>query len=270
MDDIAEETDRSPGDLHPLARDLVRSAGTSGTATLHSHSRPPLEYSYEPVPISPRGTPQHRYVHLDGGYYRIVLEVVAEGTATVQMLVGRTNATVNADGQSADAVAHADLPTHDRRSFLAAFGHYAVDDGGVPPEFGQVWHVGYLEDANVRSSSLVPRPEHEYVRYGDWFVHVEWNETTEDTRYTYELELEHVADSASAFAAAVTETDGIVLRDADLSADQREILDEATGGTYRECADYSEDYTDLLETLRGARYVRYDGTWYAHGVYRRA
>lgn len=279
--DIAEATDRPQGDLQPLARDLVRSARVSGTATYHA--APVQHVSREPFPISLPGDPTHRYVRLDGSHHRIVVDAAREGETAVSSLVVRAGDDVDDDARSGDAAAFEDLPTHDRRSLLGLLGGNATRESGV--EFGQLWPVGYFRDDHVASSRLVPRPAREFVRYRDWFLAVEWNGDGRGTRITYDLSLEHVADGGGRLAAAVKRTDGVDLDAADLSAEQRGVLDEAAGGTRWVCledasteaegdvrwvdrdgADDEVDpsaVADLVATIGDARYAHHDGQWYA-------
>lgn len=280
-EDVAEATDRPPGDLQPLARDLVRSARNSGIATYRS--APVQHVSPEPFPISLPGDPTHRYVRLDGSHHRIAVDVAREGETTVYELVVRANDEVDDAARSGDAVAFEDLPTHDRRSLLGLLEERATMRSGV--QFGQLWSIGYLREDHVASSRLVPRPVHEFVRTLDWYLAVERNDTGRDTRVTYEVALEHVADGDAGLAAAVKRTDGVDLDAADLSADQRAVLDDAAGGTRWVCladaSDRDEDdivwvhrdgadggvdrstVADLVATIGDARYARYDGRWYA-------
>lgn len=290
---IVEETDRPPEELQPLARVLVRAAQASGTATYDSARWWPPDAGDdkfpgsgagddEPFPISLPGDPLHRYVHLSDGYYRMVLERGATAETTVYGLVGKTNPTVNADAQSGDTVSFDSLPTHDRRAMLAFLGSYGTQQRDV--EFGRLWRIGYLQDGHVESSQLVPRPSHDYIEYRDWFLQVEPNDNGRDTHAVYDLSLDHVADTTAEFARAVEQTDGVDLDTANLSTDQRELLDEATERFVWACMDDSPEpdedevvwvdqddsdsahpwpaFADLFETIGAARYVNHDGTWY--------
>lgn len=279
-DDIAAAADRPVRDLQPLARDLVRSARASGTATYHS--APVRPAWLEPFPISPPGDPVHRYVRLDGSYHRIVVDAAREGETTVARLVVRAGGDVNEAARTGEAIAFDDLPTHDRRSLLGMLGERAT--GEPEDEWGRVWTLGYLRDDHVASSRLVPRPDQRFVRYLGWHLSVERNGSNRETRVTYDVSLEHVADGAEGLAASVKRTDGVDIDAADLSAEQRLVVDEAAGGRRWVCLADAPDregadvrwvdrdggdgvdrstVADLFETIGHARYVRYDPRWYA-------
>jgi hypothetical protein len=263
---VAAENDRTPADLHPLGTDLVRAAGTDGTATYHGARWIPPDADLAPFPIGrggPLDPPDHRYLRVDGRYYRIVIERAREATTTVQAFVLRTNPTVNADAQGGDTVAVADLPRHDRRAVLAALGDHAGSDQDDFDQFAQVWELGYLQDGLAESSLLVPDPAHRYVGYRDWFLELEPNGTEDGKRVDYDVSLSHLADDEAGFAAAVRERDGLALDRSDLPADQRDVLDEAADGTYAECGEWSPALESVAERLAGVRYARYDGQWYA-------
>lgn len=292
-EEIVEETDRPPEELQPLARALVRAARVSGTATYDSARWWPPDASddrfpgsgaggHEPFPISLPGDPRHRYVHLSDGYYRMIVDRGQTAETTVYGLVWKTNPTVNADARSGETITFDALPTHDQQAVLAAIGSYGTQQQDV--EFGRLWGIGYLQDGHVESSLLVPRPSHEYIEYRDWFLQVEPTDTSRESRAVYDLSLDHAADTTTEFATAVRQTDGVDLDVANLSADQRELLDEATERFVWACMDDSSEpdedevvwvdrgdsdkvypwpaLEDLFETIGAARYVNHDGTWY--------
>lgn len=293
-DEMVSETDRSPADLQPLARALVRRAREGGGSATFDSARyvPPdaIEGTFpgtmrafrEPFPISQAGDPHHRYVNLSDGHHRIVVERAATAETTEYVLVGRTNPRVNDRAAGVDAVAFDALPRHDRLAVLAFLRGDATEDGGV--EFGRVWPLGYLLDGHVSSSLLVPEPAHDYVAYRDWFLAVERQDTRRGTRAVYDVSLERVGDDEGSFAAAIKRTDGVDLEARDPSDDQRAILSAATGDSAWVCldADATAEGDDiewvggegsarthdpgafraLVETIGTARYVKYDGSWY--------
>lgn len=260
--DVAAANDRAPAELHPLGTDLVRSAGTGGTATYHGARWIPTDADIEPFPLMPEGAPDHRYLGVDGRYYRIDVERAREAATTVRAFVVRTNPTVNADAQAGDAVAFGDLPRHDRRAVLALLDDHAGLDQDDFGEFGQMWELGYLQPSLAESSLLVPDPAHRYLGYRDWFLELEPGEAEESMRVDYDVSLAHLADDEADFAAAVLERDGVAVSRSDLPAEQRDVLDEAVEDTYAECGEWSPALHGVAETLAGVRYVRYDGRWY--------
>jgi hypothetical protein len=295
-EEIAAETDRPPADLQPLARDLVEGARESGTATFDSARWvPPTDDRFpfrvfrrtgrEPFPISLPGEPRHRFVRLPDGHKRIVVETVATAETTEYVFVARTTDEINERARPAQAFALDALPVHDRRTSLAFLRERA--DRSDINEFGSQWYVGFVQDGLVESSRLVPQPERPYLSVVDWYLELEPQETATGTRAVYEVSLDHVADSTDGFAAAVTDADGVDLDRADLSADQRDVLEEAAGGTYWQCLpvetatgddvvwvdqdgerrkEGTEALAAVLTELGGARYAKHDGQWYSVGV----
>lgn len=258
--DVVEATDRTPADLHPLPRDIVRGAAEPGTETYHGARRMP-PFSREAIRL--RYAPRNSFVRLGETYYRIHGEQVAEAATTGYVLRATTDATVNAEAQSADPIRFADLPTHDRRTVLATLGDDAGRSQSEAGAFRALWTVGYLEDDLVESSALAPTPGSGYLRYRDYYVHLERFDAEEVELRNYEFRLEDVGRGAGAVAAAVRRTDGTTLEADDLPADQRAIVEVAAGGTYTECGDYSEALAGLRSRVGASRFARYDGTWYA-------
>lgn len=297
--EIAAETERPPADLQPLARDLVEGARESGTATFDSAMWVPPDWEEgrspfrvfrrtgrEPFSISPPGEPRHRFVRLPDGHKRIVVETVTTAETTEHVFVARTTDEINERARAAEAMALDALPVHDRRMALAFLEGLA--DRSEINEFGRQWYVGYVQEGLVASSRLLPEPERPYLSVNGWYLELESQETDTGTRAVYEVSLDHVADSAEGFAAAVKDVDGVDLDEADLSADQRDVLEEAAGGTYWQClpeetatADGdvvwvdrngesrragTENLAAVLTEIGEARYAKHDGQWYGVGV----
>jgi hypothetical protein len=244
VESIVQRDTRTPEEMHPVGARLVRRAHENGSATYRSVADPPV--------------PTYVYVPLDGQYHAVAMEPVAKTTVTghefdVEMDAGTT------PEPDASAIAFEDLQAHDRRAFLAALGfpHPRKLEGmsGNPT-------VAFAERSLVDASVLVPEPQYDYVQYRGNYYRLAKTGTGEATVRTYEVTLEAVADSDAALAAEVRATHGVVLRSEALSARQREILDEALGGYYSECDEFSEALQGLRDRLRAATYAKYEGAWY--------
>lgn len=297
---MVEATDRPLDGLHPLGRDLVRTARASGTATYDCARWWPSDDrsnkypgsgpgTPEPFPISQRGESGHRYVRLQDGYYRMIVERGLTAETTKYVFVVQANSADDGAAGSGDALAFDALPTHDQRAVLALFGHYTSGERNTGPEW--LAGVGYLRDEHVESSKLIPRPNGDSIEYRDLSVRFDPSGTRRETRAVYDLSLDHVADTTDEFAAAVEETDCVDLDGANLSAAQRDLLDEATQGFAWSCLDDSSEpneddvewvdrdgaddgyawstFEDLVETMGTARYVIHDGTRYSRHERRR-
>lgn len=252
-DEIAERESQAPSDLHPVGRELVLKARDSDAATYRALRKPPV--------------PERGYLELDGRYYGATVETVEEESVTGHVFDVTMDEQTNERGPSSTSISYADLPVHDRRAFVAGLGYPDERKLEGTRTMSGTATIGYADRNTVESSVLVPDPEYEYVQYSENYFRLEKTGTEEATVTTYELRLEHVADSASQLAARVRDESGVELRQGELSAEQRDVLRQATEDGYQECVDDSTTTYGLFERLRDADYVRYEETWYAVDLY---
>lgn len=248
------------GDLGPLSGRVAGTAVADGAATYRAPDRVVRAGHYETA----------------DGYHRLSSTVTEETPATRYDV----EFDLSSSATPGDAVAFGDLPAADRRALLVGLLDDVgrrLDGGGDVDVSGRMPLV--FDDAGQEASRLVPDGPVDRVRYeGAVLALSPTDETASTTLHTYRVTAERVADTTAAFAARARERlleSGPELAPAELSADQREILDRAVGGEYGygECVDDpSPAFAGLVERLFGDvdlehfsatdRLVRYDGTWY--------
>lgn len=261
--DIADAEARGPPELPPTARQLVETASDEGSSTYTGATRPPID----------EGT----VVRLDDAYYRVSIQKGDDGTAvTGYEYTVVTNDSVRENAASGETVDFDDLPEHDQRSFLAAFGRKA---GGVQDQ--QVVKVrvemlaAYESQAARRKSVFVPESEYQYVRYGPNVFRLDRDGSRTVTVFSFRIELGTVATSVAAFAEHVRSTEGQTVEPSALSTDAREFVQQGISEEYgtQACYPLPGHVTAVLDAFglepeRGqdARYVYYDGDWYRASV----
>lgn len=246
-DGLAAEASRSLPPKHADAeRSLVRSAVENGSATANGSS-PPVDADGKPFAV-------------DGAYYDLSVESVGEHTETRVSLEIDYNGTT--DGQ---AVAYEDLSPADRSlvdSLLPPERDHRTDgyDMGVSKRYG---------DSDVESSVLLSG-EYEALEYDGERYPIEVDSRAV-TVTTYRYTAEEVAANSIEYAESVR--DRYLFTLSGLSDDEREIVDEATDGTYYADSSNDDAFQSLLDRFaehdavvrtdyRGEWIVRYDGEIY--------
>lgn len=157
-----------------------------------------------------------------------------------------------------------DLPTPDRDAFLGAMG--ASVEKLRRMNGGQFSVVFAYPDARTRERSpFVPSTGTRYVRWEGRLLRVAFAEERPAEVVTYAVTTERVATSTAAFADLVLDAQGVVLDG--LSAEQRDVVEQAIDGEYSACEPYSEAFRGLRDRLsigehEFASFVRYDGRGY--------
>ncbi|WP_336021597.1 hypothetical protein [Halobellus salinisoli] len=203
------------------------------------------------TPFLARGDDGPTYARRNGTYYHLDSHVVGEETVTHPILrlyeVGRPEdlETVR------DHVPHSSLPESDQRAVqVAQFAARARGNaGGVP--WGLVERDGYVyrNDDAVAASELLDDSGPSHVAFRDTIYEVAIaRETFHEA--IYEADVDAVADSDSEIESILRAEllDARVSREK-LPAEEREILREAMGGSYRESHPYSSAFESLLEQL---------------------
>lgn len=261
--DIADAEARGPAELPPTVRQLVETASDEGSATDTGTSGPPID----------EGT----VVRLDDTYYRVSIRKGDDGTSvTGYEYTVVTNDSVRENATGGQTVALDDLPEHDRRSFLAAFGRKArgVQDRQVAKVRVEML-AAYESRTARRKSVFVPASEYRYVRYGPNVFRLDRDGSRTVTVFPFRVELGTVATSVAAFAEHVRSTEGRTVDPSALSTDAREFVQQGISEEYgtQACYPLPDHVTGALhafglEPERGqdARYVRYEGDWYRASV----
>lgn len=193
------------------------------------------------------------YALRDGTYYRLGSVVVDEATATYPLLrLYELEGTDQGRGEPFDT-----LPGADRRAVQLAHlvARARGNDGGVP--WGAVRRGGYVywREAAREASTLVGDDAPERIRYRETTYEVEISrEQFHDP--VYRATVIPVAESPEAMERILRASFvGARLTRADLSADARQILQEATGNSYSESHPYSEGYRELLRAFDERAYL---------------
>jgi len=157
----------------------------------------------------------------------------------------------------------AELPAHDRESLLSAIRDPDLLD--APHYTPSPVMFAYEHDDAQEQSVFMPETTSHYIELNEILLQLTFEErrTVEITTTTVSTEL--VAESSEAFFQYMSEEHGVVL--GSLTGEQREILDQATGGTHTECQPYSEAFRDLREQLTTGEdgsvlLAQYDSNWY--------
>jgi hypothetical protein len=155
------------------------------------------------------------------------------------------------------------LPAHDRESLRGAIGNPRLLHAPHYPSFSVVF--AYEEAAARERSAFVPATDARYLEWDGVPVRIAFEERRTVEVASVTVTAERVATSPSEFRERLGERRGVVLDS--LSADQRDLVERAIGGTYTECAPYSEPFGELRDRLsvpvgEVPSLVRYDGDWY--------
>ena len=237
-----------------------------------------VTYGYTPVSDG-------EYTVRDGRYYQF--ETAVTGRKSIRRSVLRLEWIGRAD-QLADppeAVAYESLPPLDRHAVEAAFfaARARETGGGAPWELTE--RGGYVyRHLGTGESELAPDPKHEYVTFEGVVLRVSVStESLQEAKYETTARL--VANSRAAFSrvADAALVDARV-RSADLSAEARAVMAEATGrGAYRETAPLSDEFEEVLRALElrkylsttsrecptgeSGRYLEYDGRYFTYALF---
>lgn len=253
--DVATYASSNVGDLAPIVGRLVEDALAEGETSYSSYHEPDLHTEY---------------VVRDGEqtYYRVAVQAgeSVETTGYRYEVAFGDDVPAPADGDR--VVAFADLPRPDRESFLGVLGKKAA---GVGKASGAHFTVtfAYADEATQERSAFVPRTDVDYVRWQGTDLRLTFDEEHPVSVVTYSITADRIAESTAEFADRVLEDQGVVLDG--LSADQRDIVEQAIDGGYSTCKPYSEAFHDILKRLSTgehdfASFVRYAGTWYISRV----
>lgn len=246
--DTAERASDPVDAMSPPERDTIAAAIDGGDPTLwHPES------SSEPFSSAT--------FFADGGtYYAVETPVVTTVDRVGYGVELESGPDVDTSGRR---VAFDDLSAVDRLAMFPLLGYpnrremerferaRAISIGGT---------LAYPDDEAQTRAELAPDPTYDVIRIGERdfrFRIVEERDVVVETR---RIEVDTVAESASAFATLVYDRYGIDLDERALSAEQRDIVESAIADGYDECAPYSEAYADLQRTLgRPATRVTGDG-----------
>jgi len=230
-------------DLGPLSGRLLEAAFRTGETTHRAHRPAVREGVY--------GTPE--------GYYRVAVTAVEEAPAPRYDV----EFTASTDATPGDAVAFGSLPDPDRRALLVSLVDRLARRrrGGIDVS-GRMPLV--YDEAGVAASRLVPEAGVDRVRYDDVVLTVTpTGETSSATLQTFRFAAERLAGSTAAFADLAREellARGGDVAPADLTADQREVVETAIEEGYGECVDDpSPAFAGVVEALFGDVDVRYGG-----------
>ncbi|WP_135305233.1 hypothetical protein [Haloarcula amylovorans] len=239
---LAEQWTRPADSLRESSRELAAGAvdGDDARATA-SDTSPPLELS--------------RPVRYEGAYYDIGYETMNEREETSYDVV----VTFNPDPAPETTVTFADLPAVDREVLDDLLeSHWDRTDEtntrlGTPAVY---------TDAEAAESVVVPEPEYDGVTRGDQTVGIGVDGTRQVTVADYRYRAEPLAEDDAGIAALARERYRFEF--ADLTPEQRSILDEAKGGEARSEDPPSQAFTGLVEKFRthdGLDVDEYGGTW---------
>ncbi len=200
------------------------------------------------TPFRTRGEEEPTYAQRNGTYYRLDSQIVDEKTVEHPLL---RLYNVEDEPEGAEVVSHSSLTQVDKRAVqIARFAARARDNsGGVP--WGLVERDGYVyrsPDA-IETSDLLDESGASYVEHRD---------TVYEVRITRELfheavyraDIDRVAESDSQMETILRAAvlDSRISR-AELSENERGILQEAMWESYSEQHPYSEAYSGVLKKL---------------------
>ncbi|WP_231554205.1 hypothetical protein [Halobellus rufus] len=201
------------------------------------------------TPFFARGDDDPTYARRNGTYYHLDSHVVDERTVTHPVLrlyeVGRADDLETIP----DHVSHSSLPEADQHAVQIA--HFAArargNVGGVPS--GLVERDGYVyrNDDAVSASELLADAGPSHVEFRDTIYEVAVaRETFHEA--VYEADVDPVADADAEIETILRAEllDARVPRE-ELPAEEREILREAMGESYRESHPYSSAFDSLLK-----------------------
>jgi hypothetical protein len=256
---IADAEARWPSELPPTARQLVETAADEGSASYAGATGPPID----------DGT----VVRLDEAYYRVSIDKSDDGTTVTGYEYDVvTNDSVPETATSAETVDFDELPDHDRRSFLVAFGGKAVGLRDRLVEGARVsLLVAYASQQARRESVFVPESTYRYVRYGPTVFRLDPRGSSTVTVFSFRVDLRKVAESDDAFADDVRSADGRGVSPSALSTDARRFVEESISEAHgtETCyplPDHVEAVLDAFgfdqERDHETQYVSYDGEWY--------
>ena len=156
----------------------------------------------------------------------------------------------------------ADLPAHDRESLLRAVGDPHLLHA---PHYSFSAMFAYENEKRRDRSTFGPKTDSYYLRWNDVLLRLLFDEqrTVEVTSTTVSTKL--VAELPAEFFRYIRGERGTVL--GPLTGQQRDIMTQATEGTYTECRPYSDAFSELRSQLtdednRLNALARYDDTWY--------
>lgn len=214
------------------------------------------------------------YVAYEDGYYRVDVEVAAQRqrTSHVFHLDAVSNCDHHYDEKELEtvretAVQFEDLPNADRKAFVFTHEDHLREDAC----FSSGYHYVYESESAVEASVLVSE-DPTYVEYRDDTYVVEFRKTMPITEYDYRYTAERVAETETELHDAMARDVVIHLRPANLSADERALLDELTQApSYEEWKNPIPGRVDgLLKRLRsheahgqwGRYFVEYRDEYY--------
>lgn len=251
---VANHVSSNAVDLPAIAERVVSDALADGEATYRGHYEPNVHADY----VVTDGSPNYYRVDVRAG------EHVETTGYRYDVAFGDDVATP----ASGDRVYEfADLPASDREAFLGALGAKAKIRAAKGARFSVVF--AFTDETARERSAFVPPTDTGYVRWQGKTLRLTFAEERPASVVTYTVAAEQVAESTPAFVDHVLAERGIELTG--LSAEQRDIVEQATDGGYDACEPYSDAFAGLLEKLSTgehdfASFVRYDGTWYFASV----
>lgn len=197
------------------------------------------------------------YLEFQGTFYRATVEQ----TGTKQM--GRLILIADEREEAGETISVADVPAHDREPVVLAIRFALVHDRENGREDLPEGYVFRGEEQSI----WIPEPEHEVIEHGDRTFHlrVEKRELEEDE---YTTTLEPVASSPDEFENRI-EAEFVIDLDAhELSDEQRDIIETAIEGEYRESGSISPEFSTLITLLRDNEprhesVIKYEGEYYA-------
>jgi hypothetical protein len=270
-DTLRDDAVVDPADAGPRWDEAAFAAARDGERYTTQYRRPFPSAADEPA-----------YAVHEGTYYRPRSLVVDEAEATRPVLrldkVDEGDAGDGADsgdgndaGDGNDPVDRSALPECDRRAVQIA--HFSArargNPGGVP--IGLVERGGYVyrDEEAVDASDLLAANGPDRVEYRDTVYRVE---IARERFYepVYRAVAEPVAESPERMEGILrAHTVGARIRDGDLSADAREVIEAARYGGYAESHPYSEEYAEVIRAFHERPYldgnIRKDAGWSESG-----
>ncbi|MFB6122811.1 MAG: hypothetical protein ABEJ78_05070 [Haloferacaceae archaeon] len=245
--DAAVETRSALTDRQRATLDRLRANGTVTLDGVRRSDRFPF--------------PGEPFVRIDGTFYRVREDVLAEESLTVHRFHVETRST-----QPSDAVPYADLSPVDKSVFDEALTEEYRERG--TPFAGTFFYA--FENRSAANDSRFVADGAVTVAYRDDAFDVAFQRTDEVTATDVRYSLDEVATSAAAFREHLRSSYVRDLASLASTPDQRDLLRTAVEeGAYREKRPLSEPFSALLSTVEtlptvpnAGRYVRDDGDVY--------
>jgi len=230
-----ELADRSSIDTTDLSHDSrsVAVGAVENGSTNASGQRPPFD------PALP--------VRHEGRYYNVSDTVVGSRQAT-RYDIEVTVASANATGET---VAYEDLPAVDRRVLAGPLARPIDEDDSPTVGVSRAYTA-----AEVNESRLVPDPEFDYVTDDGERYRVAVTGSRPDTVETYLYTATEVAETHGAYADYLR--DRYLFSFTDLSAEERDVVEEAVDGEYQNDDELTPAFRSLVDRFRAHRGVTED------------